>query len=44
MEDYISYGKLHQFEEVIIPLQNENIRVVNLFTDEEKEIPYREFQ
>lgn len=44
MEDYITYGKLHQFEEVIIPLQNENIRVVNLFTDEEKEIPYREFQ
>lgn len=44
MEDYISYGKLHQFEEVIIPLQNEKIKVVNLFTDEEKEIPYREFQ
>lgn len=44
MSEYISYGKLHQFEEVIIPMQNEKVKIINLFTDEEKEIAYKELQ
>lgn len=33
-EDYISYGKHHQFGELVYPVTEDEIRVINLFTDE----------
>lgn len=33
-EDYISYGKHHQFGDLVYPVTEDEIRVINLFTDE----------
>lgn len=33
-EDYISYGKHHQFGDLVYPVTEDEIQVINLFTDE----------
>lgn len=33
-ESYIAYGKHHQFGDMICPVSEEEIRIMNLFTDE----------
>lgn len=36
LEDYAAYGKHHQFGDLVHPVSEEQIRVINLFTDEER--------
>lgn len=33
-EDYLAYGKHHQFTDLVYPLSEEHIQITNLFTDE----------
>ncbi len=42
-EDYISYGKQLQFTELVYPVCESQIRVLNLYTDEEKIVEYKSF-
>lgn len=43
-KDYISYGKKHQFTDIVAPVCAEKIQVINLFTDEEQITNQKSFQ
>lgn len=42
--DYIAYGKHHQFSDLVYPMTEENIQVMNLFTDEMKTTNLKNFR
>ena len=42
--DYIAYGKHHQFSDLVYPLTEDNIQVINLFTDEMKTTNLKNFR
>lgn len=44
LEDYVSYGKHHQFGDLVYPMSEEQIRVINLFTDEERMTNLKSFR
>lgn len=42
--DYVEYGKHHQFGELIYPISETQIKIVNLFTDEESVMNIEHFR
>lgn len=44
LEDYVSYGKYHQFGDLVYPVSEEQIRIINLFTDEERTTNLKSFR
>lgn len=42
--DYIAYGKHHQFSDLVYPMTEDNIQVINLFTDEMKTTNLKNFR
>ena len=42
--DYIAYGKHHQFSDLVYPMTEDNIQVMNLFTDEMKMTNLKNFR
>ena len=43
-EDYIVYGKSHQFTDIVSPVGEDQIQVINLFTDEVQMTNQKSFQ
>ena len=43
-EDYIAYGKGHQFTDIVSPVGEDQIQVINLFTDEVQMTNKKSFQ
>ena len=43
-EDYIAYGKGHQFTDIVSPVGEDQIQVINLFTDEVQMTNQKSFQ
>ena len=43
LEDYISYGKRHQFTDIICPHSEEEIQIMNLYTDERRVCNWKSF-
>lgn len=43
-EDFITYGKHHQFADLICPISEKEIRIWNLFTDEVETIEWKNFR